>query len=232
MVQCQAPPVFPVCFWSGRVGWRLQTVQLSEGHRFDPSYSRCAHVEPASLRDVAPASPLCWNSCMSQKVDPLRFTIIQLKAETAAVHGYNTNSAAWSLKGDVALLLLTSPRSSCCPTAHKQHKAPCHSFSFCPTFFSFIDIFINKSWSSSDFRSWLCRFEAWLKWQHVLTSSGCGVNFLQQIKTTSVTVIQHTFFSRFGVFGFSNNTSWTEEFKVISFWKVATTVLCLCQPPG
>ena len=76
------------------MGWQLQTVQLSEGHRFDPSYSWCAHVEPASLRDVAPASlPLYCNSCMSQKVDPLRFTTIQLEAEGAAVHdGYNTDS--------------------------------------------------------------------------------------------------------------------------------------------
>lgn len=128
------PGCFSVCsmFWCGRVRWQLQTVQLSEGRRFDPSNSRCAHVEPTSLRDMLLPHPLCCNSCMRQKVDP--FTIIQLKAERAAFHeAYNTESATRSLKGEVALLLLKNPMSSCCQVAHntnKQHKATCKRLSF------------------------------------------------------------------------------------------------------
>lgn len=64
---------FEVAGWAGR--YRLSNCQKVTG-----LIPLIVGVEPASLRDVAPPPPLCCNGCMSHKVDPLRFTIIQLKA--------------------------------------------------------------------------------------------------------------------------------------------------------
>lgn len=91
--------------WSdARLLLSSRRARLSEGHRFDPTYSCCARPLPR------------WHSGMSQKPDLFRFTVIQLKAVRAAVPGTIQK---------VCCCPSQTRGSSCCPNT--QHKAGCNS---------------------------------------------------------------------------------------------------------